>query len=126
MTQEEQFFRADDKSRADLQKMLDSPTMQRALAILALETRIRKLPEPRPHVHIDTLTSQQYARLLGRQEMLDKLRELARPYVEPPKESQQGNAEMWKGSAYFQGLPKAAQDAILAKAHEDPDFQPLI
>ena len=64
----EKVFRDSPELRNELQQVLGTSAMVHALAILEERAKVKKSPEPRPNAHLDTLTSQLFYRLQGRQD----------------------------------------------------------
>lgn len=109
----EKQYRDHKELRIELEKMLESPALKHALEIVEELAKPRRLPEPRPNVHFDTLTSQQYYRLLGIQSAVDKLKKLTTENAPEEKEEDELSSQ-----PYFNTLPKEMQDALRKQVQE--------
>lgn len=109
----EKQFRDHTEMRAELEKLLENPTLKFALEIVEESAKPRRLPEPRPNVHFDTLTSQQYYRLFGIQSAVDKLKKLTTENAPNEKEEDELSSQ-----PYFNTLPKEMQDALRKQVQE--------
>lgn len=100
----EELFRKNQGSREKLRQLLDDPILKEAFRIAGEKAKPHAYPPIRPGAHYDTVTSQRFSELHGRQWILNFIEDLTEPTTEMP--------ELPNEAEFLHALPPQMQEAL--------------